>query len=208
MFPLCRNKPQKCWKPYTFIYVFILVFGTSAKFAEAGVCKSLLLRLHLPTELSKALDHYQLLGHLSANLYLRNPHNDPKTEKYIHLLDRVISHFGTVDSGIYYRGEPYLSDQQYNRQPGEVFIEPGFLSTTSSRKVGLRFVRGYDKAPRKGVLYKIHVPKGIKGAPMSGITGIYEMEYLLNRGLKFRVIKTEKLDDLVVLQEIEIVPKE
>lgn len=81
-------------------------------------------------------------------------------------------------------------------QIGDVYVDPGFVSTSYSAEIGSDFAKGFDV--RKGVELKISVPKGY---PALAIPSEFpkEREILLGRGGRFIVTGREDGENRVIL---------
>lgn len=83
---------------------------------------------------------------------------------------------------------------------GDIMIDPGFVSTTTSLDTAAFFSRDLD-----GVftMYKIGVPKGNRGLWMDVAvdTGLAEQEFLLASGSRFRVVGKQEMSGTRFLKE-------
>jgi hypothetical protein len=83
---------------------------------------------------------------------------------------------------------------------GTVLNDKGFVSTSYNAK------EAKTMAGKDGIQMNIHVPKGAKFAPVSGVARIPgEKEALLNRNAAFKVLGARKVDGVRVL-DVELVP--
>jgi len=165
----------------------------------------------------KSLINYINLGHSPINRYLRNsdafvPYEDeeiPEIRKRISDLDALFKEVpGCSKDMIVYREIHHLSQtaerfvNEKDRLIGKIIRDEGFCSTTIDRDVAEKMDRGptswwYDhmRIPGEGiparVLFKIKVPKGTRGIYIENEVR-EENEFLLNRGLSFRVVSVEK----------------
>lgn len=134
-----------------------------------------------------ALDAYQNVGYRAINGYLRTGDVPPKhvaqTEARIAALDEVMAK-SIVDAGPtlrVYRGAVRSAfDESYRLEGlevGDALVDPGFLSTSTSRASALKFAE-------TDYLFEVTVPQGTRAARL---VGKQEDEVLLDRYTTLRV---------------------
>ena len=153
------------------------------------------------------LDRYVRDGYKKTNSHLRRSSEvgDSKREKFLH--DSKERDVADMDSAFkktavsckrdmyLYRGmtlavEKKKSDESWagKLKVGDTITDKGFASASSEKGVARTFATsGYST----GVLFTIKVPKGKKA--MAGLDSEYEL--ILNRGSKFKVVGTKKIED-------------
>lgn len=140
----------------------------------------------LTPDQQKTLEQYSRSLHVGLNRYLREGRPLPATyAKFVDDIDRAIDAAPPLpEPMILHRG--IGGERLLELQPGEMFEDGAFLSTTSNKDVSRGFVY-------KGSV-EIRVPAGTKAAAMDANPGsVYldedsENEYLLPRGSRFRVL--------------------
>lgn len=136
---------------------------------------------HHPIEhLSKIFD---AIRRYSVSYYgrMNNSLRSGKLPSSTNLIDQYVAGAPKIQSDVVYRG---LGRDAFNSlTPGEMFVDPAFVSTTGDIKTAEYF----SKRKQKGGVLVIH---GVAGIAVPGIR-IGEDEYLLPRNSKFKVISKE-----------------
>ena len=144
----------------------------------------------------KALHLYQGVGYELINICLRNPNRfkqksyllQQKTARVILAIDSAFSKIRTPQSLTVYRGlrESEGSVFNHKRLPFSV-IGPGFTSTTLSMGKALSFCQS-GNGNKKGLLFKIHIPKHSPALWMDMLDDIEENEFLIARNSQYNII--------------------
>lgn len=155
----------------------------------------------------KALHAYQGIDYELINMCLRNPSQfkqnainfQKKALKLIVNIDSAFSKIKTPKELIVYRGiaESGCNAFAKKRHPFRV-IDPGFTSTTLSAGKALSFCRSHDSKLRRGMLLKIHIPKGTPAIWMDALDDIDEHEFLIARNSHY---KTTDIFELPISEE-------
>ena len=123
-------------------------------------------------------------------------------EKQIKLIDDAIASFTLDDDIVVYRNidaeqfMDYFDDTQ--KLVGKEIIEKGYSSTSATPSGAMRY---------KDCKMRIHVPSGKgNGAYINGLSDFEDCEYefLIARNSKFKIVKIEETDDLILEMEMII----
>ena len=90
---------------------------------------------------------------------------------------------------------------------GSEISDKGFMSTSLVRAVAEQFSSGLRGEPRNQVLFRIHVPKGSTGSPLSFFR-FGEDEFLLPRNSKIGILNAfrgrDQLHNLIIRIDAEL----
>lgn len=140
-----------------------------------------------------AVDRYQGGGYDRINGELRKGRISSGARPFVKNIDAAIAKSAMPENVVLYRGFTSTDVvQNWNRIVGTTIKDKAFASTSISPRIARRFI---DQAPKIApkVLAEIHVPKGTKGLWMgSARASTEELEILLHRNIKFKVIKAVK----------------
>ena len=169
--------------------------------------QTLKLKENLSNSEIKSLGNYTLEEYYDINNYLADPqlrkedlltYNDiEKVKKDISNIDSVMTKNEINDNITVFKG---TSSKFYEEiiKGNDEFELPIYLSTTGKESVADKFKRNYGFSSKyKGydpAILEIRVPKGTNGIYMSDIfneNGLNEYEILLDRNLKYKMIKNE-----------------
>lgn len=161
----------------------------------------------LPTqEMKDALQLYKSEGYVNINEALRNPvayMNNVSGIKY----DGTMGSIRAIDMAmdlaprapetfITYRGvQGEAARRLIQLQPGSVFVDDAFVSTSLNKGMALNFTQDIENPwAGEGIVVQIVNPKGSKGIMLDTFMtgGGNEMEWLLPRGLRYEVLWTDK----------------
>lgn len=143
---------------------------------------------------------YQSVGYSEINEYLRGQRGSitESGKKSLEGVDSAVRHPIPEDI-IVYRGcaPDWVLEQTGATDPqrleGLVVHDNGFMSTSLARIVSEKFISGKDDQ----FLFRIRVPQGTRAAFMghgfSPVLGPLEVEVLLPRGTKLRIIETKRI---------------
>lgn len=180
-----------------------------------------------------ALSEMEGLEYAKTNGYLRTPRADaPDIDTRVAAIDRamdasvlpedVVVHrgikngadtFGDTWYGDFLEGTFAEQDEKWPRwEAGErpdltgmVWEERAYTHTTVDDERLGGYARKYPE--QDAVAMNILVPKGTKGVQLSGMD--YEAEIMLERGLKYRVVKDHGTDENGVRQwDVEVIPND
>lgn len=153
----------------------------------------------------EAITDYQQGGHLTINGILRG-NLDPETPEHlvtsrrmqIPLIEAVIGRTRGVPQEAYvFRGE-VTDEKTPAHKEGETYIDMGFVSTSIKLDLALLYLQ----MDRPMTLKFIKLPRGTKGFMTNKKMNI-EYELILQRNLKFKVVKSETIGYFTI-QEIEV----
>lgn len=121
------------------------------------------------TETAETVSHYVVDDGMQHNAALRAGTATDSDEAWATRMDRGFSHGTPTDEEIVlYRGTGD-ADRLYGRlSPGNVIVDPGFVSTSVDVEYAKRFVRGADSA-----LVEIRVPPGARVLDVNTMVGSY-----------------------------------
>jgi len=154
-------------------------------------------QLELSGEEEKAVLKYTGWGYKDINSYLNGTSGENIPPPEIEILDNLITKNKLSEDGYLYRGIPIpkgLRLDQFLRMlnsgdnGGPAILENlGYSSTSSKKRIAETFVSKYGQDG--GVVLRIHAKAGQDAFFVTGDVGIdYEKEYILPRGLKYRVL--------------------
>lgn len=127
--------------------------------------------------------HIEEYTNNSSNLNRKLLHGDNLTDSESHhvmMLDDVTSHTKTPEGIILYSGTSRIHGNELMRK--SIVHHPSFVSTSLSVN------RAMDFASRNnGDLLQLHIPEQHKGVYIDHISDFSEREFLLPRGLNFRI---------------------
>lgn len=107
-----------------------------------------------------------------------------RTRQQVDAIDEAMAGSQLRESVVVYRGvrsaDAVFGEASAGRNlAGMEWAERSYVSTSSSRQMASRFAR-------RGVVMRVHVPRGVRGVELSGPQ--YESELMLERGLRMRVV--------------------
>lgn len=156
-------------------------------------------------ELDNSLNYYAQAGYLGINGNLRaGKGDDPRTKDHIAAIDKgmrssALTSDIRVTRGIKQQRKVFGDAWNDTDVTGLEWRDDGFSSTTAnSANAGRNFFSGGD-----GVLMNLYVRKGTKAISV-GNREVGEMEILLNRGLKFRVVRDNGTRDGLRRLDVEV----
>lgn len=177
--------------------------GTQDSYDELGSRPSFAQADDLSEVQVEALREYQSAAGYRMNRMLRGAEPmTPEVADTIALVDEVASKSATPEGLTLWRGVNGLAAFGVDTVPelkGRVFRDRGFFSTSTSKGTATEFTFGGSDAK---VLLQIRVPSGTRAVHMGAIPQSAlskEMEVVLGRGQKFRVVEVgapETLSDL------------
>lgn len=131
-----------------------------------------------------ALREYRGTGYRGINGYLRDGRADSAAERYVADIDKAMAASELQDDVLVWRGvstgTSVFGDRPWPASlAGFSWSDPAFFSTSASEATASQF--------SGAVLMRFLVPKGTRAVVISGEG--YESELLLNRGLKYRVVR-------------------
>lgn len=138
------------------------------------------------------IKHYSEAYYNTVNNYLRNMKinfgTEHEAEKMIKKLDSSFSKIKPMDIDLtVYRREWSNVDYLPSYKEGEIIKLDSFISTSLSK----------NNAKDGNIFYEIRIPKNKKaGLYISSLSEHNEKEFLLNRGMNYRVLKVEEIDNL------------
>ena len=144
---------------------------------------------HLTDSDKQALAYYWTQGHKKLNDHYRK--GEPISEeaqKYGEQLDKTIQKGVVKDLPFVWRGSG-----NFQFRVGEELTDNGFVSTSTSKDVALRF------KSKNGYLIKINLPKKVNAARIQ----TEEKEILLGRGHKFKVVWVNEYSKEAILDLVE-----
>lgn len=121
-----------------------------------------------------------------------SPQEREVAKELIPRLDIALAQQRTQAPTTLYRGRDFhygLGDRPEHKV-GEVLDQPGYVSTSTSRQVGMKFAKDAAMRRKGGIMYQIEVPTGVGAAQIGG----NEKEVLLERGGQFLVQSVGKPD--------------
>ena len=139
----------------------------------------------------QALQWYMFDGYQPINAHLIYGGGSPEVRKAAYLIDMMFEDAHTVDAPIrVWRG---LLDSDFlgNLEPGSIFVNKSFMSTTAAPEVTDEFYSNvgdlFGNTGRSPALLRINVPRGTLAMLMPDSD---ELEVLFRPGVSMRVIKT------------------
>jgi len=152
---------------------------------------------NLTADQGEALNAYTLGKHEDINRFLSTKSlKDEYVLDYVNSIDKAIPKFKLENNIIVFKGtkRKYYIDKNGEGIKGFIKI-PVYLSTSVKRHVALGFKKMLEnEGEEETLLLKICVPSGTPGIYIGEKTGFLENQYefLLHRGLKYRVIEWEE----------------
>lgn len=158
---------------------------------------------------TESLKAYTGSAYRAINAHLRGGKPiDDENRRHMDTLDAVLDEARTTESQVVYRGLGSLAVQQLfgadlAAKKGQILVDKGFLSTSSSEAVARQFV---NINPAKNVLLAIKVPVGSKALDVSKYSDMpEEKETLIARDARLKVVKFDKKSRRL---EVEMLPHE
>ena len=132
---------------------------------------------------AKHIERYTLDSDLNRKIL----HNELDIEDHHHaeMLDRALQHTKTPDDMVLYSGTSNSHAKELQRK--DVVHHPSFVSTSLTVNKAMDFA-----SHKNGDLIEIHVPKGHDGMYIDHLSDYSEREFLLPRGLNFRIHKDKQ----------------
>lgn len=148
---------------------------------------------------------YTEFGFWGINRYLRgqitfyeeeeeeNKQVRAKYEKHIANIDELLSATPLPDDLVVFRGLRHDVNLDLDFVAGEMFVDKGFVSASTSEKFARDWLTIGDIKWDKGAVLRIHAPKGSKAAYLDGLsTREDEREVLIARKSQFLVLGVDK----------------
>ena len=138
------------------------------------------------------IKHYTEAYYNTINNYLRNIKinfgSRFEAKRMLKKLDSSFTKIKPIDIDlVVYRREWTTESYFPNYKEGENIILNSFISTSLSK----------NNAKDGNIFYEIRIPKNKKsGLYISSLSEHNEKEFLLNRGMKYKVLKVEEIDEL------------
>ncbi len=158
----------------------------------------------LPEDLMDALHGYTGEGHLAMNHWLREGIGDEAAVKdQIAQLDELLRGRRLTGRREIYRGASLATVQKLAGQalrPGDVLLDPGFMSTATRQVVAKRFQDDHAD----GIMLRILALPGTPALDISqtSVQGTSEFEILFARGARLKVVSFDRRTRVLTLETI------